>query len=70
MVIIIGATGFIGHYTTKYFLEQGVEVLACGRNEKKGEKLKKMGAKFITFDLTKPEDINKLPTKMLMELYF
>lgn len=63
MVIIIGATGFIGHYTTKYFIEQGVEVLATGRSKKNSELLKKMGAKYIEFDLTNEDDIKKLPTE-------
>ena len=63
MIIIIGATGFIGHYTTKYFTQKGVEVLATGRNEKNAKILKRMGAKFLEFDLLKEEDINKLPTE-------
>lgn len=63
MVIIIGATGFIGHYTTKYFTDKGIKVLATGRNEANSKLLKKMGADFITFDLEKEEDIKKLPTK-------
>lgn len=61
MVIIIGATGFIGHYTTKYFREKGAKVLATGRNEKNSKLLKKMGANFIEFDMTKEEDLKKLP---------
>ena len=32
MVIVIGATGFIGMYTVDRFLEEGYEVLATGRN--------------------------------------
>ena len=40
MVIIIGATGFIGHYTTKYFREKGAKVLATGRNEKNSRNIK------------------------------
>lgn len=63
MVIIIGATGFIGHYTTKYFLENNIEVLATGRNKEASKSLINMGAKFIEFDMTKEEDINKLPTE-------
>lgn len=63
MVIVIGATGFIGHYTTKYLLSQGVEVLATGRSENKGKLLQNMGAKFIEFDMTNEEDIKKLPTE-------
>ena len=34
MYIIIGATGFIGLYTAEYFVRQGCEVLATGRNHK------------------------------------
>ncbi len=30
-VIITGADGFVGSYTTEYFLNQGIEVLALGR---------------------------------------
>lgn len=30
-VIITGADGFVGSYTTEYFLDQGIEVLALGR---------------------------------------
>lgn len=33
-VIISGADGFLGSYTVKYFLEQGVKVLALSRAEK------------------------------------
>lgn len=33
-VIISGADGFVGSYTVKYFLEQGIHVLALGRNPK------------------------------------
>ena len=63
MVIVIGATGFIGHYTTDYLRKQGVEVLATGRNKKNSKMLEEMGAKFVEFDMTKEEDIQKLPTE-------
>ena len=63
MVIIVGATGFIGHYTTKYFVEKGIKVLATGRSEQNSKLIRDMGADFIEFDMTKEEDILKLPTK-------
>lgn len=61
MIIIIGATGFIGMYTTEAFLKSGKRVLATGRNERLGEKLKEMGAEFVKLDVTCKEDFSKLP---------
>lgn len=63
MVIIIGATGFIGQYTTRFFLEKNIEVIATGRNQISSKNLINMGAKFIELDMTKEDDIKKLPTK-------
>ena len=45
MVVIIGATGFIGMYTTEAFLKKGEDVVATGRNKLLGKKLEEMGAK-------------------------
>lgn len=63
MVVIIGATGFIGMYTVEAFLKAGKKVVATGRNEKLGQKLVEMGAEFVSLDMTKPEDFEKLPKK-------
>lgn len=63
MVIVIGATGFIGIYTVEYLINSGTEVVATGRNQRMGEELKKLGAKFIELDITKPEDFDRLPTE-------
>lgn len=62
MVIVIGATGFIGMYTVKAFLAAGKKVIATGRNEVLGKKLVSMGAEFIKLDITNKNDFNKLPT--------
>ncbi|MCR5215989.1 MAG: NAD(P)-dependent oxidoreductase, partial [Lachnospiraceae bacterium] len=61
MVVIIGATGFIGMYTTKAFLAAGKKVVATGRNKALGAKLEEMGAKFLPLDITNPQDFDKLP---------
>lgn len=63
MIIVIGATGFIGLYTVKHLIENNYEVLATGRNKVAGKMLTDMGAKFIDFDMTNENDIKKLPTK-------
>lgn len=61
MVIVIGATGFIGVYTVEAMLKSGKKVIATGRNRKIGKKLENMGAEFISLDITNPSDFDKLP---------
>ncbi len=63
MIIVIGATGFIGMYTTEALIRSGKEVVATGRNEQLGAVLEKMGATFIKLDVTRREDFDKLPTE-------
>lgn len=63
MVIVIGATGFIGMYTVEALVQSGKKVLATGRNEKLGKKLEDMGADFLQLDITNKSDFDKLPTK-------
>ena len=43
MVIIFGATGFIGLYTVKKFIDEGIDVIGTGRNDVVGEKIEEMG---------------------------
>ena len=62
MVIVIGATGFIGMYTVEALVQSGKKVLATGRNEKLGKKLQDMGANFLQLDITNKSDFDKLPT--------
>lgn len=63
MVIVIGATGFIGLYTVEKLIKSGKEVIATGRNKKVQPMLEKMGAEFIELDITNKEDFDKLPTE-------
>ncbi len=63
MVIVIGATGFIGMYTVEALLQSGKQVIAAGRNSAVGEQLKKMGASFVPLDITNEKDFEKLPTE-------
>lgn len=60
MVIVIGATGFIGLYTVDRLLSSGKQVVATGRNAAIGEKLEDMGASFVPLDITNPGDFAKL----------
>lgn len=63
MVVVIGATGFIGMYTVEQLIADGKEVLATGRNRNLALMLEKMGAKFVELDITVKEDFEKLPDK-------
>lgn len=63
MIIVIGATGFIGMYTVDELVRSGKCVMATGRNDMLGARLEDMGAQFVHLDITKPEDFDKLPTE-------
>lgn len=63
MVIVIGATGFIGIYTVEKLISEGYKVLATGRNKEAGKMLTEMGAQFLEFDINNLADYEKLPTK-------
>lgn len=69
MVVIIGATGFIGMYTTEAFLKKGEDVVATGRNKLLGKKLEEMGAKFVELDITQKEDFQNFQRRMYQELF-
>lgn len=63
MIIVIGATGFIGMYTVEKLISEGYEVLATGRNKIMLDELSNMGAKCIALDIENKEDFKKLPTE-------
>lgn len=63
MIIVLGASGFIGTYLVDKLSEEGFEVLATGRNEKAEEFYKKRNIKYLKFNLEDPEDYKKLPTE-------
>ena len=63
MIVVIGATGFIGMYTVEALLQSGKQVIAAGRNSAVGAQLKKMGATFVPLDITDEKDFEKLPTE-------
>ena len=62
MIVIFGATGFIGLYTAETFIKKGYKVVGLGRNKYTGELLKKMGAEFVEFDITNADSYSILPT--------
>lgn len=63
MIVVIGATGFIGMYTVEHLLSEGKKVIATGRNFDLGLTLEAMGAEFVNLDITNEKDFKKLPQK-------
>ncbi len=63
MVVIIGASSFIGVYTATHFVRQGEKILVTGRNNKFKAYYDELGAEYVNLDLTEPADFEKLPQK-------
>ena len=61
MILIAGATGYVGRYLAVYLHNKGREVLALGRNAKVGEFFAGQGVPFLSFDLLNDADYEKLP---------
>lgn len=61
MVIVIGASSFIGVYTVDALLEAGYDVLTTGRNPKFKEYFNKKGVQYLHLDILNKEDIKMLP---------
>lgn len=51
MILVIGATGYIGRYLCPYLKGKGYDILALGRSEKGKKFLEKRNIKFKYFDL-------------------
>jgi len=61
MIIVIGATSFIGVHTVAELLNQGCEVLVTGRNNRFKEHYDALGVKYVNLDLNNEEDFERLP---------
>jgi len=61
VIIVLGASGFVGMYTVERLIADGKSVLATGRDFRMKAILEGMGASFETVDITKKEDFEKLP---------
>ena len=64
-VIITGADGFVGSFTTKYFLSQGCEVLALDMGEKPRRLEAKDKLTYLQCDISNVEDLlRKIPANV------
>ncbi len=61
MVIVIGAAGFVGSYTVDQLIADGKQVLATSTRDSKRGMFESRGIPFVTLDITKKEDFDKLP---------
>lgn len=61
MIIITGATGFIGAYLVDEMIREGFDVLACGRSKAGEEYYKSKGIPFARLDITDRKGFDKLP---------
>jgi len=63
MIIVTGATGFMGTYLVNGLANEGFDVLATGRSKEGESYYKNKGIPFVNLDITKQEDFENLPQK-------
>ena len=61
MILVFGATGYVGRYLCPYLVRKGYDVLALGRSEKGRAFLENHGVKFAYFDMADPKQYETLP---------
>lgn len=63
MYIVIGASSFIGVYTVNELINNGLKVLATGRNEKFKAYYENLDVEYINLDITNKKSFRSLPTE-------
>jgi UDP-glucose 4-epimerase len=63
MIVVIGASGFIGTYLVDELVAQKREVFATGTKTGPGEYYRQRGIPYATLNLADPADFRKLPTQ-------
>lgn len=63
MIIVIGASGFIGTYLVDGLIKNGYDVLATGRRLSALQYYNKNNIQSVELDIANPKDFEKLPTK-------
>lgn len=63
MILIVGATGYVGRYLSIYLKESGYDVLALGRSDKVKDFFENNNINFMKFDMSNLDDYDKLPTE-------
>lgn len=61
MILVVGATGYVGRYLSIYLKEEGYDVLALGRSKKVQEFFHENGVAFQYFDIDDASSYDNLP---------
>ena len=63
MIVVTGATGFIGRYLVDHLVKAGEKVVAAGRTDKYDSFFRDLGVNLIPLEVTEPESYRALPTE-------
>lgn len=63
MIIVTGATGFVGRYLVDHLVKAGEKVVATGRTRKYDAFFQKLGVPFVPLDVSDPAAYSALPVK-------
>lgn len=63
MILVIGATGYVGRYFCTEMVKRGEDILALGRSKPVQEFFKENNVPFQYFDLSDPGSYDSLPTE-------
>ena len=63
MILIVGATGYVGRYLSVYLKEKGYDILALGRSAKVQAFFKENDVPFQFFDMNDESSCRNLPTQ-------
>jgi len=62
MIIVTGATGFVGRYLVDHLVKAGEKVIATGRTRKYDEFFKRLGVPFFPLDVSHQDSFSVLPS--------
>ena len=61
MIIVTGATGFVGRYLVDHLAKAGEKVIAAGRSRKHDAFFEELGVPFVPLDVSNPDSFSALP---------
>jgi UDP-glucose 4-epimerase len=61
MIMVTGATGFVGRYLIDHLVKAGEKVIAAGRSRKYDAFFEELGVPFVPLDVSNPDSFSALP---------